>query len=217
MRSTPDRPADLVRDGFRRFDDFLTADQVSAAVDRVDQLRGDATFVDDLHADAAFEPLWRRPELIAAARRNLRSAVLVTGMRCRVVPGHHEPGQDELEWGALLAELRDPGFDSCHAILTLTRSTARNGAPRVIPGSHVDGFETLLYVLDGILEARGRRSRRARNTVPGHPKQVLLTGRAGTCWLIGSGLWAAETRNDSDNPTYTVYTTFIGGAVRAWA
>ncbi|WP_018684789.1 phytanoyl-CoA dioxygenase family protein [Actinokineospora enzanensis] len=186
----PQQLSELDELGFCRFDDFLTADQVAAALAEIEALspddgEGTLHLKARLEAGTVFDPLWLRPRLLAAVRHLLGPEFHLSAMR----------------YGAGRPELRDqaPRLDFqagagrwrvCTAIAALVDFTARNGATRVVPGSHLDhGF---------VPPADGED----------HPDQVLLLGRAGTAWLCNSHLWIAGTVNRSSSTRHAVQTGF---------
>ncbi|GLZ38268.1 phytanoyl-CoA dioxygenase family protein [Actinokineospora sp. NBRC 105648] len=190
----PQQLSELDELGYCRFDGFLTGDQVSAALDEVAELLpssgrqgGTLHLKGLLEAGKVFDPLWLRPNLLAAVRHLL-------GPEFRISEMHYRAGKPDHGGQALHMDTVDragPGrWQVCNAIVALVDFTTDNGATRVVPGSHLD------Y---GFVPPRGQED---------HPDQVLLLGSAGTAWLFNSHLWHSGTANRSTTTRHAVLTAF---------
>ncbi|MET0132770.1 MAG: phytanoyl-CoA dioxygenase family protein [Kibdelosporangium sp.] len=189
----PERRADLDDLGYCRFDGFVdrrtTTELTTVVADLLKGSRQGGT----LHLKGLldqgdmFDSLWLRPDLLAAVSHLLGPDFQVREMHYRAGrPGH---GGQALHMDA--PERAAPGtWRVCTAIVALTEFTSRNGATRVVPGSHLN-YEF-----------------KAPAGHEPHPDEVRLTGPAGTCWLFNSHLWHSGTRNDSPEPRHAVLTAF---------
>jgi hypothetical protein len=189
----PQHRIDLDELGFCRLDGFIGPDRVAALRDRIADLLTGSRQGGTLHlkglldGGSLFDSLWLRPELLAAVAHLLTPDFRIGEMHYRAGTRGH--GGQALHMDA--ADRAGPGrWRVCNAIVALTDFTDHNGATRVVPGSHLDG---------GFRPPAGRRS---------HPREVLLTGPAGTCWLFNSHMWHSGTCNESDEPRHAVLTAF---------
>ncbi|PPK64547.1 phytanoyl-CoA dioxygenase family protein [Actinokineospora auranticolor] len=190
----PQQLGELDELGYCRFDDFLTTDQVGVALGEIEALlaaagaRGGTLHLKDLlESGEVFDPLWLRPQLLAAVRHLLGPEFRISAMHYRA----GRPGLGGQEQQTDTAEATGPGrWRVCNVIVALADFTTENGATRVVPGSHLD------Y---GFVPPRGHED---------HPEQVLLLGRAGTAWLVNSHLWHSGTANRSSTTRHAVLTGF---------
>lgn len=196
----PQQLSDLDELGFCRFDRFLNAAQIDAALAEIEiRLRDSGRQGGTLHlkglleAGRTLDALWLRPHLLAAVRHLL-------GPEFRINEMHYRASKPDHGGQALHIDTVDragPGrWQVCNAIVALTDFTVDNGATRIVPGSHLD------Y---GFVAPRGHEN---------HPDQVILVGRAGTCWLFNSHLWHSGTKNYTQAVRHAVLTGFQrrGGA-----
>jgi ectoine hydroxylase-related dioxygenase (phytanoyl-CoA dioxygenase family) len=79
----------------------------------------------------------------------------------------------------------DRGCWVCNSVWMLDDFTPANGALRLIPGSHRWRRLPQLDLTDLFAD---------------HPRQVLVTGRAGTLVVVNAHLWHAGTANHTDRP-----------------
>ncbi|MEV4311940.1 phytanoyl-CoA dioxygenase family protein [Actinocrispum sp. NPDC049592] len=185
--------ADLDEFGFCRFDGFVPADSAAKIVEAVGTMLHGTRQGGTLHVkglldrSSLFDSLWLRPELLAAVTHVLGPEFQIREMHYRAgTPGH---GSQALHMDA--TDRAGPGqWRACNAIVALTDFTDRNGATRVVPGSHLDPF---------FKPPRGHGK---------HPEEILLTGPTGTCWLFNSHLWHSGTLNESDAPRHAILTAF---------
>jgi ectoine hydroxylase-related dioxygenase (phytanoyl-CoA dioxygenase family) len=189
----PRQRADLDELGFCRFDGFVSEASAAAMVAEITSLLEGTRQGGTLHVkglldrNSRFDSLWLRPDLLAAAAHLLGPDFQIREMHYRAgTPGHG--GQ------ALHMDATDPAgpgqWRAGNAIVALTDFTTRNGATRVVPGSHLE---------PGFKPPAGHRE---------HPDEILLTGPAGTCWLFNSHLWHSGTLNESARPRHAILTAF---------
>jgi hypothetical protein len=188
----PQHRTDLDELGFCRLDGFVDTGSVSAILTEIDQQLAGTRQGGTLHLkglldqSSLFDALWLQPSLLAAVAHLLGPDFQIREMHYRAgTPGH---GSQALHMDA--TDRAGPGqWRVCTAIVALTDFTSVNGATRVVPGSHLDhGFRP--------------------TGVRPHPREVLLTGPAGTCWLFNSHLWHSGTLNQSETPRHAVLTAF---------
>ncbi|GLW92512.1 phytanoyl-CoA dioxygenase family protein [Actinokineospora globicatena] len=182
----PQQLSELDELGYCRFDDFLTAPQITAALDTIESLApggGTLRLTDLLEAGPVFDPLWLRPNLLAAVRHLLGPEFRISAMTYRA----GRPDHVQVDPSERVGPIR---WRVCTAIVALVDFTADNGATRVVPGSHLDyGFVPPLGHED-------------------HPDQALLLGQAGTAWLFNSHVWHSGTVNRSASARHAVLTGF---------
>jgi ectoine hydroxylase-related dioxygenase (phytanoyl-CoA dioxygenase family) len=75
--------------------------------------------------------------------------------------------------------------------------TARNGATRVVPGSH---------------RASGPLQKSIRDPAANHPRQELVTAPAGSVLVFNGHLWHSGTRNESDGPRRALQLQYVASA-----
>jgi hypothetical protein len=106
--------------------------------------------VSGLLDDEVFDAAWLHPRVLAAAGHVLGDGYRLMGVASRGLrPGH---GQQALhvDW----AEKSVPSaWYGCHAICALVDFTRKNGATRVVPGSHRDP-----WILKGRFGSKARRN-----------------------------------------------------------
>jgi ectoine hydroxylase-related dioxygenase (phytanoyl-CoA dioxygenase family) len=139
---------------------------------------GGTLHLDDILDSAAFDPAWTSPRLLAAVAHVLGADfhVFAAGFR-GPQPGY---GAQALHADDVPIAAGDP-YRVATAIVPLVDFTERNGATRVVPGSHRDP------VRDASPEA-GRP----------HPRERLVTARAGSAIVFNGHLWHSGTKNASD-------------------
>jgi ectoine hydroxylase-related dioxygenase (phytanoyl-CoA dioxygenase family) len=180
----------LDRDGYAVLSGVLDAPRVAAMRSVVDGLlelarrdptkkHGGTLHLDDvLNAGATFDPAWSAPRVLAAVAHVLGAdfRVFAAGFRGpRPGYGAQALHADDVPIGA-----GEP-YRVATAIVPLVDFTERNGATRVIPGSHREP------VRDAPTEA-GRP----------HPSERVVTARAGDAIVFNGHLWHSGTKNASD-------------------
>ena len=137
---------------------------------------GGTLHLDDiLNAGPAFDPAWSSPRVLAAVARVLGADFHVSAGGFRGPrPGY---GAQALHADDVPIGANDP-YRVATAIVPLVDFTERNGATRVVPGSHREPL------LDASTEAG----------VP-HPRERVVAARAG---VFNGHLWHSGTRNESD-------------------
>jgi ectoine hydroxylase-related dioxygenase (phytanoyl-CoA dioxygenase family) len=185
-----DERATLDRDGYVVLNGVLDTASVAAMRSSIDELleiarrdptkkHGGTLHLDDiLDAGATFDPAWSSPRLLAAVAHVLGadfhlSAAGFRGPR----PGY---GAQALHADDVALGAGDP-YRVATAIVPLVDFTQRNGATRVVPGSHRDPL----------------RDASKESGVP-HPHERVVTARAGDAIVFNGHLWHSGTQNDAD-------------------
>ncbi|RLK60604.1 phytanoyl-CoA dioxygenase family protein [Actinokineospora cianjurensis] len=185
----PQQLSELDELGYCRFDNFLVPAQISAALGTIEPLApgtGTLRLTDLLETGPVFDPLWLRPNLLAAVRHLLGPEFRISAMTYRA----GRPDHGQVRPGDAADRVGPVRWRVCTAIVALVDFTRENGATRVVPGSHLDyGFVPPPAHED-------------------HPDQTLLVGQAGTAWLVNSHLWHSSTVNRSSSARHAVFTGF---------
>lgn len=199
-----DQRAALDRDGFLPLPDVLTPDEVRAVNDRtarllaeegdragleVHQEAGAARLADLVNKDPLFTRFFTEPRVLAAVRHVLGDFRLSSLNSRAALPGH---GRQALHADLDLVTA-DGVFRGCNTLWMLDDFTARNGATRIVPGSH------RLGVLP--------RDTMADPADP-HPDERLVTGRAGTVVVFNAHAWHGGTANRGDRPRRALHGFF---------
>jgi hypothetical protein len=190
--------ARLDEDGFLVMAGFMSPDLLARLRRRVEELFA----VEGETAGAEFkpEPGCRRlanlvdkgeifrtvialPRLLDYVRHVLGPEVKLSSLNVRSVNPHGAGAQPLHADMAAVADER--GYWVCNTLWMLDDFTPENGALRVIPGSH-------------------RRRQLPQQTLADphadHPRQVLITGRAGDVVVLNAHLWHAGTGNNTAAP-----------------
>lgn len=140
---------------------------------------------DVLAVTTCADPLAASSGLLGAAHGMLGADVYVHGVRMRApLPGH---GQQSLHTD----DLPGTGLRLLTAIVPLIDIDSTNGAPRVVPRSHLRRPDVLPEDESGSVA-----------------NQLVLNCPAGSAIVFGGGLWHSGTRNDSEAPRPAVAITF---------
>lgn len=181
--------AALDRDGYVVLEDVLDAAGIAAmrsAIDeRLDAARRDLTkkhggtlHLDDvLDAGPAFDAAWSSPRVLAAVAHVLGPDFHVSAAGFRgPKPGY---GAQALHADDVPLGPSDP-YRVATAIVPLVDFTNRNGATRVVPGSHREPV----------------RDASPESGVP-YPGERIVTARAGAAIVFNGHLWHSGTKNDT--------------------
>ena len=181
--------AALDRDGYvvleRVVDDANVAAMRSAVdvlleIDRRDLTKkhGGTLHLDVIGAGDVFAPAWSSPRVLAAVAHVLGPDFQVSAAGFRGPRSGY--GAQALHADDVATGAGDP-YRVATAIVPLVDFTERNGATRVVPGSH-------------------REPLRDASTEPGrpHPRERVVTARAGDAIVFNGHLWHSGTRNSAD-------------------
>jgi ectoine hydroxylase-related dioxygenase (phytanoyl-CoA dioxygenase family) len=185
--------------GFVILPAVLDATQVAGMIERLTILaagrRADPTvrkggvlsFDDVIDAGSAFEAAYNAPEILGAVETVLGAGARATRVNYRApLPGY---GAQALHTDYL--PVRDRNFIVATAIVALVDFTAKNGAPRVVPGTQ------LIPKLD----------------VPKSPDipfrgECTIECPAGSALVFNGHLWHSGTRNASNSPRHALQITY---------
>jgi ectoine hydroxylase-related dioxygenase (phytanoyl-CoA dioxygenase family) len=173
--------------------DALLAEEGERAGTEVHQEAGTRRLSDLMNKGAVFDGCYTHPKVLAAIHHILQSDFKVSAMNGREpVQGGgfqawHEDwneaffdSPEQNQWNGAYRE-PDDSFYVAISLWMLDDFSETNGATRVVPGSHRSRAPQFAMA-----------DRRAD-----HPKQVLLTGKAGTVVVMNSHLWHGGTTNVS--------------------
>lgn len=202
---TPEERAALDRDGFLPLPGILSAEQIAAinarlaallaaegdrAGTEVHQEAGTDRLSDLVNKDPIFEICFTHPRVLAGIAHVLRGDLKLSSLNSRAaLPGE---GLQALhaDWGTAVG----PGdYQVCNSIWLLDDFTARNGATRVVPGTHRSG----LLARDALADPKAP-----------HPDEIQLLAPAGTVVIFNSHVWHGGTLNATDRPRRALHSYF---------
>lgn len=118
------------------------------------------------------------PRLLGYVRHVLGPSIKLSSLHARSVAPDGSGAQPLHADMSAIADERGPWV--CNTLWMLDDFTADNGAPRVVPGSHCFCRLPAEALADPLAD---------------HPKQVFVTGRAGTVVILNAHTWHAGTAN----------------------
>ena len=196
----------LDRDGYVALPDVLSGQQVEALRARLAELLaaegqraglevhregGTDRLADLVNKGAVFEPCFTDSRVLACIAHVLGEFKLSSLNSRAALPGRGHQGL-HADWAGPVPA---GGYQVCNSIWLLDDFTTRNGATRVVPGSHRSGTAPRLAMPD---------------PAAAHPDEVQITGRAGTVVIFNSHLWHGGTQNRSDRPRRALHSYFTG-------
>lgn len=196
-----DQLAELDHKGYLALVDVLDGETVEMMRTWVDKLaaqvgtvgKGGETWLDNLvDGHAVFDKCWNSAELLSAVAHVLGWQDLkLYSLKARIVPPGCGGQPLHFDW----AEPVGAGdYQICNSVWPLDAFTARNGATRVVPGSH----------------RWGRRPADPPMTPSGEPvKEVVLDASAGSCVVFNSHVWHGGTRNSSAGQRRVLLASFV--------
>lgn len=148
---------------------------------------GVLSFDDVLHAGSAFAAAYDSPAILRAVEAVLGPGARATRVNYRApLPGY---GSQALHTDYL--PVQDRQFMVATAIVALVDFTATNGAPRVVPGTHVIPALNVPKSPD----------------IP-FPGERTIRCAAGSALVFNGHLWHSGTRNNSDSPRHALQITY---------
>ena len=190
-------------DGFVVLNDFMPDVLLVALRNRVNQLfdqEGDAAgsefkqetgcrrLANLVDKGAIFQSVIAMPDILECVRLVLGSEIKLSSLNARqVVPDGAGMQPFHADMGAVADE---KGFWVCNTVWMLDDFTPENGAIRAIPGSHRWGKLPQDVLADPTAD---------------DPRQVLVTGRAGSVVIMNAHLWHAGTANHTDKTRTAVH------------
>lgn len=138
-----------------------------------------------------FEQAIAEPKLLAAVERVLGAEFKLSSLNARSARPHSDWVQPlHCDTGALPDER---GNSVCNIIWMLDDFTTENGATRFVPGTHRAG----MLPQDALEDP----------AVP-HPREQLVTGKAGTVVVMNAHLWHGGTANRTDRPRLALHSFY---------
>jgi ectoine hydroxylase-related dioxygenase (phytanoyl-CoA dioxygenase family) len=129
-----------------------------------------------------FERVYTHPKLLAAVRHILGDEFRFGGLHGRdPLPGF---GQQGLHGDAVPRYPHEP-YQVVTSLWALDDFTLKNGATRLVPGSHLEG---------------GLPPKDLRQPGSQHPKQIFASTPAGSAIIFNGHLWHSGTQNNSKAP-----------------
>ena len=170
--------------------DLLSEREGAAAGSEVHQERGTRRLSDLVNKGDVFDGVYTHPKVLAAVAHVLARPFKLSSLNARdALPG--EGNQ------ALHADWRARGEDEPFAVVNsiwmLDAFTERNGATRVVPGTH---------------RLAGAPRDHVEDPAAPHADQVLLTGPAGTVGVFNAHLWHGGTTNRTEGTRRAVHCYF---------
>lgn len=180
---------ELGRDGFAAFFEVLDAATIATMREeialRLEDARTDPLWHSGgtLHLelpmdeDSPFSPAWRAEPIRIAIAHLLDDRAAVTRVSYRAPLSGGGAQSLHRDW----IEAGKPGtYRVATLIVALSAFTPTNGATRVVPATqHIPGVDRL------------------RDADVAHPRQQLLTGAAGTIFVLNGHIWHSGTRNNA--------------------
>jgi ectoine hydroxylase-related dioxygenase (phytanoyl-CoA dioxygenase family) len=203
---TADERLRLDRDGFLILENLMGGDLLARARARVDELfkqegsqagsefklepnsRRLANLVDK---GEIFEQIIESPRILECMEHVLGSRFKLSSFNVRSADPDNGGAQPlHADSGATPDEL---GYWVCNSVWMLDDFTPENGATRLVPGSHRWGMTPQQAQVD--VDAP-------------HPREILLTGRAGTVAVMNAHMWHGGTANRTAAPRRAMHVYF---------
>ena len=197
---------ELAATGFTVLEDYMGADMLARMSARVDQLLAEegaaagsefkteenarrlANLVDK---GEVFRDAIARPEMLALVESVLGDGFKLSSLNMRSANPHSASVQPFHVDMGLLPDSK--GYAVCNCVWMLDDFTLENGALRVIPGSHNWNKKPQDELADPYAS---------------HPKELLVTGRAGTVVVMNAHAWHGGTANRTDKERRALHSFF---------
>jgi ectoine hydroxylase-related dioxygenase (phytanoyl-CoA dioxygenase family) len=170
--------------------DVALLEQVRAHVERLFEIEGDragAEFKQEPHSrrlanlvdkGEIFERIIQTPRVLECMEHVLGSRFKLSSLNIRSADPDNGGSQPLHADSGAVAD--DQGYWVCNSVWMLDDFTQENGATRMVPGSHRWGVTPQEVVSD---------------LYAPHPREILLTGRAGTIVVMNAHMWHGGTAN----------------------
>jgi ectoine hydroxylase-related dioxygenase (phytanoyl-CoA dioxygenase family) len=170
--------------------DALVATEGQEAGKEVHQETGTNRLSDLVNKVPMFDVCFTHPRLLAGIAHVLRGDLKLSSLNFRAALPGHGLQQLHADWSGAV---RPGEYFVCNSIWLLDDFTPDNGATRVVPGSQRSG--------------RVPRDEMVEPAQP-HPREVLVTGPAGTVVIFNSHTWHGGTLNRTDRPRRALHSYF---------
>lgn len=194
---------DLDRAGYAVFPDFMGADLLNELRSRTEELfetegeNAGSEFRQEPHSrrlanlvakGKVFQTIAALPEILEYVSAVVGPRLKLSSLNARSAnPNSWSRQPLHIDMGLLPDER---GYSVCNTVWMLDPFTPKNGALRVIPGSHRWGK---------------RPQDELSNLEAPHPQEVLVTGKAGTVVVMNAHLWHGGTENSTSAPRTAVH------------
>jgi ectoine hydroxylase-related dioxygenase (phytanoyl-CoA dioxygenase family) len=190
---TEDQKRRLDTDGYLILENLMDAallEQVRAQVERLFEIEGDragAEFKQEPHSrrlanlvdkGEIFERIIQTPRVLECMEHVLGPRFKLSSLNVRSADPDNGGSQPLHADSGAVAD--DQGYWVCNSVWMLDDFTEENGATRMVPGSHRWGVTPREVVSD---------------LYAPHPREILLTGRAGTVVVMNAHMWHGGTAN----------------------
>ncbi len=188
----------LATEGYLVLEDFMSADLRASLIARVEELfreEGDAAgsefkqepgcgrLANLVDKGEVFRRIIVMPEILEAVGCVLGSEFKLSSLNARSANPRSNSRQPlHADMGAVPDER---GYWVCNSVWMLDGFTTENGAIRMIPGSHRWG---------------GLPQDALEDPLAPDPREILLTGTAGTVAIMNAHMWHGATENRTDRP-----------------
>ena len=197
---------ELAETGFTVLDNYMGAELLADMRARVDQLlaeegaaagsefkteEGARRLANLVDKGEVFREAISRPEMLALVESVLGEDFKLSSLNMRSANPHSSSVQPfHIDMG-LLPDAK--GYAVCNCVWMLDDFTEQNGALRVIPGSHAWNRKPQDELTD---------------LYASHPKELLVTGRAGTVVVMNAHTWHGGTANRTDKERRALHSFF---------
>jgi ectoine hydroxylase-related dioxygenase (phytanoyl-CoA dioxygenase family) len=185
----------LETDGYLALDGIVEPRLLASMRQRLDELlaitpqsHAGTLVADGLLDEEVFDAAWLHERVLAAVGQVLGEGYRLLGVHSRGIrPGHGQQGL-HVDWNGYTP----PAWYMCHAICALVDFTSKNGATRVVPGSHRDPWMM-----------RGKWG-----SLKPHPAERQLIGKAGTVFILNIHCAHSAVHNGSDHARLAIFSNF---------
>lgn len=192
--------------GYLIFDNLMGAELLAAARARVEELfdregeqagaefkfePGSRRLANLLDKGEIFERILRTPRVLECMEHVLGGRFKLSSFNVRSADAHNGGAQPLHSDSGAIPD--DSGYWVCNSVWMLDDFTPENGATRLVPGSHRWGATPQQTLAD--VDAP-------------HPREILLTGRAGTVAIMNAHMWHGGTANRTAAPRRAMHVYF---------
>lgn len=188
----------LEEEGYILLKHVLSKQQVASLISRLEELwleegdrAGEEVIIEAgarrlanlVNKGELFRPIFTHSLILGAARVVLGPKIRLSSLNARSVPPHSNPKMplhSDTDYGG---KPDKTGFNSFTAIWMLDDFTHKNGATRIVPGTHLDSVVPYEVLAD---------------IYASHPAEVIMEGKAGDVLVYNGHCWHAGGENTTD-------------------